>query len=77
MAKARNLSRLLIIIIVIILISILYYFYLPYSYFSTISHFADVAECSLGLKPCDEGYFCNVNKCLPIAPKPTNNVNSS
>ena len=44
---------------------------------TTISNFADVAECSLGLKSCDEGYFCNVDKCLPISPKPTNNANPS
>ena len=72
MARSRNLSRLLIIISIIILISILFRYNM-----TTISNFADVAECSLGLKSCDEGYFCNVDKCLPISPKPTNNANPS
>ncbi len=39
---------------------------------SSISGFQDIGECVLGLKPCDEGYFCNSGKCSPVFPAPTN-----
>ena len=35
---------------------------------SVLSGFQDVGECEMGLKPCDEGYFCQTNKCIPILP---------
>jgi len=41
---------------------------------SVLSGFQDFAECEMGLKPCDEGYFCQTNKCIPILPKARDTV---
>lgn len=47
---------------------------LPYvkALFPTISGFQSVnmgKTCEQGLKPCDEGYFCEQSTCVPILPR--------
>jgi len=36
--------------------------------FPTMSGFEDMT-CEEGLKPCDEGYFCEQRTCVPILPR--------
>lgn len=42
--------------------------------FLSVSGFQDLqvdsgAQCTPGLKPCPEGYFCEQNTCVPISPR--------
>jgi hypothetical protein len=47
-------------------------FTLPYikKLFPQVSGFNDIngGSCEEGRTPCKEGYFCQVNKCVPILP---------
>jgi len=67
MAKSKaafGLVGLLAVFVVVLLVGTFFF-----SSRSIISGFEDMGgECSLGLKPCGEGYFCETNKCLPVFP---------
>jgi hypothetical protein len=64
---AFGLSKLLIVLAVILLLGMIFF-----SPGSIVSAFEDLgSECIQGEKPCDEGYFCNVGKCVSIYPKAT------
>ena len=67
MAKSKaalGLIGLLVVFVVVLLIGTLFFSSNP-----VISAFEDMgSECTLGLKPCNEGYFCETNKCIPVSP---------
>jgi len=73
MAKGKlslSLTGLLVVFAIILVLGMMFF-----SRNSVISPFEDLNTCVLGLKPCDEGNFCNNGICTPVFPKINNSVN--
>jgi len=73
MAKGKlslSLTGLLIVFAVVLVLGMMFF-----SGRSVISPFEDLNTCVLGLKPCEEGNFCNNGSCVPVFPKMSSSVN--